>query len=290
MSTKVTPLHPSSLRTERADRLLTGAASHLLLALFTLVVVYPVAWMVFSSFKTQTELLSNIWGLPRSLAWENYADAWRTAGLGRALFNSVFVALASVALVIAVASPAGYALAKFRFRFATLIFLVFVLTMQAPVPVIPLYVLLVKLRLTDSYLGYILPLVAGGLPLAIFIFRAFFTTIPRELEEAAMVDGSTRLGAFLRVVMPVSTPAIATVAILQFLAAWNEYFLALILIRSPELRTLPLALQVFFFEWGRTEWGQIFAALSVGSVPMIVLYVLMQRRFIQGLTAGAVKG
>ena len=290
MSTKVTPLHPSSLRTERADRLLTGAASHLLLALFTLVVVYPVAWMVFSSFKTQTELLSNIWGLPRSLAWENYVDAWRTAGLGRALFNSVFVALASVALVIAVASPAGYALAKFRFRFATLIFLVFVLTMQAPVPVIPLYVLLVKLRLTDSYLGYILPLVAGGLPLAIFIFRAFFTTIPRELEEAAIVDGSTRLGAFLRVVMPVSTPAIATVAILQFLAAWNEYFLALILIRSPELRTLPLALQVFFFEWGRSEWGQVFAALSVGSVPMIVLYVLMQRRFIQGLTAGAVKG
>ena len=290
MSTKVTPLHPSSLRTERADRLLTGAASHLLLALFTLVVAYPVAWMVFSSFKTQTELLSNIWGLPRSLAWENYADAWRTAGLGRALFNSVFVALASVALVIAVASPAGYALAKFKFRFATLIFLVFVLTMQAPVPVIPLYVLLVKLRLTDSYLGYILPLVAGGLPLAIFIFRAFFTTIPRELEEAAIVDGSTRLGAFLRVVMPVSTPAIATVAILQFLAAWNEYFLALILIRSPELRTLPLALQVFFFEWGRSEWGQVFAALSVGSVPMIVLYVLMQRRFIQGLTAGAVKG
>ena len=290
MSTKVTPLHPSSLRTERADRLLSGAVSHLLLAIFTLVVVYPVAWMVFSSVKTQTELLSNIWGLPRSLALSNYADAWRAAGLGRALFNSVFVSLSSVLLVVAFASLAGYALAKFRFRFATLIFLVFVLTMQAPVPVIPLYVLLVRLRMTDSYLGYILPLAAGGLPLAIFIFRAFFTTIPRELEEAAIVDGSSRLGAFLRIIMPVSTPAIATVAILQFLAAWNEYFLALILIRSPELRTLPLALQVFFFEWGRSEWGQVFAALSVGSVPMIVLYVLMQRRFIQGLTAGAVKG
>jgi raffinose/stachyose/melibiose transport system permease protein len=290
VSTKVTPLHPSSLRTERADRLLSGAVSHLLLAIFTLVVVYPVAWMVFSSVKTQTELLSNIWGLPRSLALSNYADAWRAAGLGRALFNSVFVSLSSVLLVVAFASLAGYALAKFRFRFATLIFLVFVLTMQAPVPVIPLYVLLVRLRMTDSYLGYILPLAAGGLPLAIFIFRAFFTTIPRELEEAAIVDGSSRLGAFLRIIMPVSTPAIATVAILQFLAAWNEYFLALILIRSPELRTLPLALQVFFFEWGRSEWGQVFAALSVGSVPMIVLYVLMQRRFIQGLTAGAVKG
>ncbi len=275
---------------KRLDRLVTGVLSHLVLAIFALIVVYPVAWMVFASLKDQTDLLGNIWGLPRSWAWRNYGDAWRTAGLGRALANSIFVSLATVVLVVAIAAPAGYALAKFRLRYATAIFLVFVLTMQAPVPVIPLYVLLVRLHMTDSYVGYILPLAAGGLPLAVFVFRAFFLTIPRELEEAAVVDGSTRLGAFLRVVMPVSTPAVATVAILQFLAAWNEYFLALILIRSPELRTLPLAIQVFFFDWGRTDWGPIFAALSVGSIPMIVVYVLMQRRFVQGLTAGAVKG
>jgi raffinose/stachyose/melibiose transport system permease protein len=181
-------------------------------------------------------------------------------------------------------------LAKFRLKFGTFILLVFVLTMQAPVPVIPLYVLLVKLHLTDSYIGYILPLTANGLPLAVFVFRAFFTTIPRDLEDAAVVDGSTQLGAFLRIVMPISVPAVATVAILQFLASWNEYFLALILIRSPELRTLPLSIQVFFYDWGKTDWGPIFAALSVGSVPMILLYIVMQRRFVQGLTAGAVKG
>lgn len=290
MSTTIMPERSPVPWRARADKQLTRATSHLLLAFFTLIVVYPVAWMVMSSFKTQSELLQNIWGLPRSMAWSNYVQAWETANLGRAMFNSVLVALSSVLLVVIVASPAGYALAKFKFRFATIIFLVFVLTMQAPVPVIPLYVLLVRLRLTDSYVGYILPLVAAGLPLAIFIFRAFFLTVPREIEEAAIVDGNTRFGAFLRIVMPISTPAIATVAILQFLAAWNEYFLALILIRSPELRTLPLALQVFFFEWGRSEWGQVFAALSVGSVPMILLYVLMQRWFIQGLTAGAVKG
>lgn len=277
-------------RGRRVDHLATGLLSHLVLAVFALVVVYPVAWMVFASLKDQSDLLGNIWGLPRSWAWGNYGDAWRTAGLGRALVNSLVVSLATVVLVAAIAAPAGYALAKFRLRYATAIFLVFVLTMQAPVPVIPLYVLLVRLHLTDSYVGYILPLTAGGLPLAVFVFRAFFLTIPRELEEAAIVDGSTRLGAFLRIVMPISTPAVATVAILQFLAAWNEYFLALILIRSPELRTLPLAIQVFFFDWGRTDWGPIFAALSVGSIPMIVVYILMQRRFVQGLTAGAVKG
>jgi raffinose/stachyose/melibiose transport system permease protein len=202
----------------------------------------------------------------------------------------MFVSLSTVVLVVAITAPAGYALAKFKLRFGTVILLIFVLTMQAPVPVIPLYVLLVKLKMTDSYIGYILPLTAGGIPLAIFIFRAFFTTVPRELEEAAVVDGSTRVGAFLRIVMPVSVPAVATVSILQFLGSWNEYFLALILIRSPELRTLPLAIQVFFYDWGRTDWGPIFAALTIGSLPMILLYIVMQRRFVQGLTAGAVKG
>jgi raffinose/stachyose/melibiose transport system permease protein len=290
VSTKATVAQSTGLRGERVQRRLTAATSHLLLLFFTLVVVYPVAWMVFASLKDQGELLSNVWGLPRSLAWQNYSTAWKTAGLGQALFNSVVVSLSTVVLVIAVASPAGYALARFRFRFSTAIFLLFILTMQAPVPVIPLYVLLVKLHMTDSRLGYIMPLVAGGLPLAIFIFRAFFTTIPRDLEEAAIVDGSTRFGAFLRIVMPISVPAVATVAILQFLAAWNEYYLALILLRSPALRTVPLAIQVFFFDWGRTQWGPVFAALSVGSVPMIVLYALLQRRFIQGLTAGAIKG
>jgi ABC-type glycerol-3-phosphate transport system permease component len=182
-----------------------------------------------------------------------------------------------VLLVVTVSAPAGYAFAKFRFRFATFLFLLFVLTMQAPVPVIPLYVMLVRLRMTDSYLGLILPMVAGGLPLAIFIFRAYFLSIPRELEEAAVVDGCTRWGAFRRVVLPLSSPAIATISILQFLGAWNEYFLALILIRSPERRTIPLAIQVFFYSFGRSEWTQVFAALTIASLPMIIIYILLQR-------------
>ncbi|MGH2548418.1 MAG: carbohydrate ABC transporter permease [Thermomicrobiales bacterium] len=281
---------PAQSKAAKRLQLLERFATHLVLLIFAIIVVYPVIWMAMASVKSQGDLLDNIWGLPSAFRWSNYSEAWKAASLGRALFNSIFVSLSTVGLVIAIAAPCGYALAKFKLRFGTLILLVFVLTMQAPVPVIPLYVLLVKLHLTNSYIGYILPLTAGGLPLAIFVFRAFFTTIPRDLEDAAVVDGSTQLGAFLRIVMPISVPAVATVAILQFLASWNEYFLALILIRSPELRTLPLAIQVFFYDWGRTDWGPIFAALSVGSIPMILLYIVMQRRFVQGLTAGAVKG
>jgi raffinose/stachyose/melibiose transport system permease protein len=264
--------------------------SHIVLATFAIIVVYPVVWMVFASFKSETELVTNIWGPPQALAFENYVEAWRTANLGFALLNSVIVSLAVVVLVTVLAAMAGYALAKFRFRFATAILLIFILTMQAPVPVIPLYVMLVQLGLTNSYPALILPMVAGGLPLSIFIFQAYFRTIPRELSEAAVVDGCSPLVAFLRVIIPISAPVFATIAILQFLGAWNEYFLPLILIRSPEMRTLPLAIQVFFYDWGRSEWSQVFAALTIGSVPMIVVYLLMQRQFIQGLTSGAVKG
>ena len=290
MSAQTPYIVPQASKTAKRLKRIERIATHLILIVFAVIVVYPVIWMVFASLKGSGELLSNIWGVPRSIETKNYREAWKAAHLGRALFNSIFVSLSTVVLVVAITAPAGYALAKFKLRFGTVILLIFVLTMQAPVPVIPLYVLLVKLKMTDSYIGYILPLTAGGIPLAIFIFRAFFTTVPRELEEAAVVDGATRVGAFLRIVMPVSVPAVATVSILQFLASWNEYFLALILIRSPELRTLPLAIQVFFYDWGRTDWGPIFAALTIGSLPMILLYIVMQRRFVQGLTAGAVKG
>jgi len=274
----------------RVERGLVKFSSHLILAFFTAAIVYPVVWMGLASLKTRAEIVTNVWGLPRSPAWENYRGAWESANLGSALFNSCVVSLSTVVLVICLAAVAGYAFARFQFRFSALLFLIFVFTMQAPTPVIPLYVMLVRLRLTDSLVGLILPMVAGGLPLAIFIFRAFFQSIPGELLDAAKVDGCTELGAFTRVVVPISGPAVATVAVLQFVGAWNEYFLALILIRSASMRTIPLAIQVFFYAWGRTEWEQVFAALCVGSFPMIALYVFMQRQFIQGLTAGSLKG
>lgn len=272
------------------ERWLITLGSHLILAVFTVVIVYPVLWMLLASLKSNSEIVTNVWGVPQTLQWENYTGAWESADLGYALLNSVLVSVGTVLLVTILAALAGFAFAKFSFRFALTLFLLFVFTMHAPAPVIPLYVMLVKLGLTDSRLGLILPMTAGGIPLAIFIFRAYFQSIPRELLDAAKVDGCTELVAFLRVVLPISGPALATVAILQFVGAWNEYFLALILVRSAEMRTIPLAIQVFFYAWGRTEWEQVFAALSIGSLPMILLYILMQRHFIQGLTAGSVKG
>ena len=280
----------SLFRSSRVERIFFAVVSQIILVFFTVVIVYPVVWMVFASFKSRSEVVTNIWGLPTTLHWENYTGAWQSAKLGHALFNSVMTSAGSVTLVVALASIAAYAFARMRFRGSMALFLLLVFTMHAPVPIIPLYVMLVKMGLTDSRMGLILPMAAGGLPLSIFIFRAFFQSIPSELMDAAKVDGCTELSAFLRVVVPISGPAIATVAILEFVGAWNQYFLALVLLRSDTMRTMPLAIQVFFYAWGRTEWAQVFAALTIGSLPMILLYIIMQRQFIQGLTAGSVKG
>lgn len=267
------------------------ALIYLIIGAFTVVVGYPVLWMILASFKTKTELYINIWGLPQSLYLANYEYAWRVSKMGNYILNSVIVSLATVAIILAVASIAAYAFAKFRFRGKNVLLYLFIFSMLVPsqVTIIPLYAVITQLKLTNTYFALILPYSAGGLPLSIFLLRAFFQSMPGEVEDAARIDGCSNFQTFLRVVLPVSTPGLATVTILQFMNAWNEFFLALIFIRRPELRTIPLGLQAFFFEF-QVEWQYLFAALSMATVPVIVVYVLMQRQFIAGLTSGAVKG
>ena len=275
----------------RPGRWLGEAVRYAVVGLATVVVGYPVFWMLQQSFKTKFELYANVWGLPQQLFLDNYVQAWRIARMGTYIFNSVVVSVATVVVVLVLASLAGYAFARMRFAGRQVLFYAFVFTLIVPlqVTIIPLYAVVSGLGLTNTYFALILPYAAGGLPLSIFLLRAFFESVPREIEEAARIDGCSELAAFWRVVLPISGPGLATVTILQFLAAWNEFLLALIFIRNPALRTIPLGLQAFFFEYS-VEWGYLFAALSMATVPVIIVYVLMQRHFITGLTAGAVKG
>jgi len=283
MSTDLAALRPA--------RLMGGAVRYGVVGFATVVVGYPVLWMLLQSFKTKFELYSNIWGLPQQLFVDNYVQAWRIARMGTYILNSVIVSVGTVALVLVVASLAGYAFAKLRFPGRDVLFYTFVFTLIVPVQVtiIPLYAVVSGLGLSNTYFALILPYAAAGLPLSIFLLRAFFASVPREIEEAARIDGCSELAAFWRVVLPISGPGLATVTILQFLGAWNEFLLALIFIRNPALRTIPLGLQAFFFEYS-VEWGYLFAALAMATVPVIVVYVVMQRQFIKGLTAGAVTG
>ena len=275
----------------RMTRILGGAIRYGVVGLATVVVGYPVVWMLLQSFKSKFELYSNVWGLPQQLFVDNYVQAWRIAHMGTYIFNSLIVSISTVAVVLVVASLAGYAFAKLRFRGREVLFYMFVFTLIVPVQVtiIPLYAVVSGLGLSNTYFALILPYAAAGLPLSIFLLRAFFQSVPREIEEAARIDGCTEFAAFTRVVLPISGAGLATVTILQFLGAWNEFVLALIFIRNPALRTIPLGLQAFFFEYS-VEWGYLFAALAMATVPVIVVYVLMQRQFIKGITAGAITG
>jgi raffinose/stachyose/melibiose transport system permease protein len=270
-------------------QVLAGTSRYGLLLGCATIIGYPVLWMVLQSFKSAAEMYANIWGMPQVILLENYARAVEM-GMVRYIVNSTVVAAGTVLCILVGASLAAYAFSKFAFVGNRALFFLFIFTLVVPMQamIIPLYAVLVSLRLTNTYLALILPYAAAGLPVSIFLLRTFFDTIPRELEEAARIDGCSDFGAFWRVVLPISGPGLAAVAILQFVNAWNELVLALVAIRNPALRTIPLGLQIFVAD--QVEWGPVFASLSMATLPVIVVYVMMQRHFIRGLTAGAIKG
>jgi raffinose/stachyose/melibiose transport system permease protein len=264
--------------------------AYLLIVVFSLVVAYPLIAVLFDSFKTSVQFFNNPWSLPTSLDWSNYQYAWSVAHIPRFMLNSAIVSGATIVLTLTLSSMAAYAFSSFRFAGNRPLFVMFILLLivPAPVSIIPLYVIVTRLHLINTYFALILPYTSGSLPLSIFILRAFFDSIPRDLTDAARIDGCSHARAFISVILPISKPGLATVTILTFLGAWNEFFLALIFIHDPNFMTLPLGLQSFFYQYF-TEWPYVFAALCMANIPVIIVYVLMQRQFISGLTAGALK-
>jgi len=264
---------------------------YLVLTLFTGIVLFPLVAMVFGSFKTQFQFYTNPWGVPSTLIWDNFSYAWNMAQIPRFMLNSIIVAASTVCLTLLLASAAAYGFSSFQFRGSRPLFLLFVLLLIIPLPVaiIPLYVIVVHLHLVDTYLALILPYTSGSLPLAIFLLRASFQAIPQEITSAARIDGCSPFGAYVRIALPLARPGLATVTILAFIGSWNEFFLALIFIRDPALMTLPLGLRTFVFQYS-TQWTYLFAALTMSIIPIVVVYVAMQRQFISGLASGALAG
>jgi raffinose/stachyose/melibiose transport system permease protein len=280
-----------SIAARRPRTWLGRGTTYLVLMLFTGIVLFPLVAMVFGSFKTQFQFYANPWGVPSTLIWDNYRYAWNVAQIPRFLLNSIIVAAGTVCLTLLLASAAAYGFSSFQFRGSRPLFLLFILLLIIPVPVaiIPLYVIVVRLHLVDTYLALILPYTSGSLPLAIFLLRASFQAIPREITSAARIDGCSHFGAYVRIVLPLARPGLATVTILAFISSWNEFFLALIFIRDPALMTLPLGLRTFVFQYS-TQWTYLFAALTLSIVPIVVVYVALQRQFISGLASGALAG
>lgn len=264
---------------------------NLLMLLAMVVALLPFVW----AFLTSVKLEHQIYAFPPELipnpfTWFNYASEFQ-GGLAQGLFNSAFVSLFAVLLTVSASSLAAYPLARMRFRGSQLVLFSIILPMMIPglVNLVPTYLILSAFGLLDTYLGLILIYWVGSLPVAVWILRGFFQTIPRELEEAAVVDGCSRLQTLVQIILPISRPALVTVALLTFLAAWNDFIVASIITTSAEMRTA----QIFLYaNIGDVEvnWGGLMAAALVVSAPVVILFLFLQRSFISGLTSGAVKG
>ncbi len=262
------------------------------LGVASLAVLYPFWVLVTDSLKTQGEFAIDPLGFPKRLLLANYLSAWGAARLGRLMLNSALVSAATVLLTLALASAAAYGFSAFRFRGGSVLYLSIVAMISIPIQVyvLPLYVIVIRLGLVNNYLGLILPYCASSLPLAILLLRSAFDALPQELMDAARVDGCRRYEAFVRIVLPLSRPVLAVVAIFTFVLAWNEFFLALVFIQDPRLRTLPLGLQVFIIDEFQADFPRMFATLALAIAPIVAVYVAMQRHFVEGLTGGALKG
>jgi raffinose/stachyose/melibiose transport system permease protein len=270
------------------DVLIRVIVTTVLLAL-AVAVIYPLLWMMLSGFKDNSEVFGHPWGLPGALRWHNFVDAWNQ-GVVRYLGNSVFVTAASIVLVTLFSAWAAYGLTRLNIPFSQPLLLLILggLMLSPTVALIPLFRLLQSIHLYNTYWALILLYTAFRIPFTVFLIRAYMIGLPREVEDAAYIDGATRWQTFWRVILPMCRPIMVSAAMLQALFAWNEFAFALVFINSDNLKTLPVGL-VDMQSRLLTNWPVMFAGLAIASVPMILLFLVGQRQFIRGLAEGTGK-
>jgi multiple sugar transport system permease protein len=254
--------------------------------------LFPFYWLINTSLKTGADLSSaNL--LPPNPTLDNYTSIFKDSAFTMALRNSAIVAGSVTILSLLIGSFAGYALARLHlpFKFLILAILLSISTFPPIAIAAPVFEIWTDIGLYNTYLGLILPSLAFGLPLTVYILASFFRDIPPELEEAALIDGATRFQAFRKIIVPLGAPGVVTAGLLVFIFAWNEFLFAITLTSTPERRTVPAAIAFFT---GSTQFeiplGTISAASVVVTIPLIALVLIFQRRIVAGLTAGAVKG
>ncbi len=264
---------------------------HLVLLAVSSLCIFPLWWAFSSSLKTQATVFSDMSFFPANPQWSNYVEAWTKGHFSTYFLNSCFYTTVVVAGVILISSLAAYAFSRFEFPGRDFLFFMLISTMMIPVPgtIIPLYVLLVKLGLANTQLGYILPQINGGLALGIFLLKTFFDDLPKELEESARIDGCGRLRVYWHIALPLAKPAIAVLAIFNVLNVWNEYILAMLVLSDRAL--MPLQRGLMVFQGAHiTQYPLLMAGIIITIAPVILIYLALQKYIIKGITAGAVKG
>ncbi len=278
-------LHSRQLRKTFRSLLLYSLAG-----LIALICLIPILWMAKTSFETPQFIRSaQIQFWPIKFTLENYRDVLTNphAMILRAMLNSVIVALIATVLNLMITVSAGYAMSRFEFKGKLIfgIYLLMVYMIPRTLMLIGMFVMLAKMGLINKLMGLVIVYAATGITLSIWWLKGYFDSIPRELEEQAMIDGCSRVGTLRRIVLPLSMPAIVAVGLFQFVDCWNEFMLALTIIQSPQLRMLPVQI-VFFMGIQRVEWGPVMAFSMIVAIPAVILFSFAQRNMVSGLMAG----
>jgi len=264
---------------------------HTGLLIWAFLAVYPLVWILLTSLKFTPELYKDPFGLPLNWKWSNYQEAWVFAKMGTYFLNSIVVTVLSTVLVLGLSSTTAFVLARFDFRLKSLVwgYVLFGFLIPHSLMLIPLAIFTRTLGIYNSLWGLALVYAAVGLPWNVFFLRAFMETIPNELEEAAVMDGAGMWTVFWHIILPLSTPALATMATFHILSAWSEFILALVLTGDVGSRTLPVGISLLEGHFASNEPG-VAAGMVITIVPAVIAYGFLQRFLIKGLTAGAVKG
>jgi raffinose/stachyose/melibiose transport system permease protein len=275
----------------RLGELFKKGITYLIVLFWSLLVLIPLGIVLSVAVKSPSELLKNPFGWPTQFAWSNFSDAWNNAALGQALFNSVLITGVSIVVLIICGASAAYPLARQRGVWSHRLYLYFVAGIIVPFQlcIIPLYKEMHDLHLINSYYGACLLYIASNLPLVIFLYTGFIKTVPRELEEAAAIDGASPLRIFWEIIFPLLQPVTATVVITASLSIWNDLFIPLLFLQKNEMQTLPMAIYSFTGQYNN-NWSLIFASVIVSSLPLVLLFLFLQRHFIKGIAGGAMKG
>ncbi|WP_372492349.1 carbohydrate ABC transporter permease [Micromonospora cabrerizensis] len=287
-----TPVAPRD-RPVRRELGLGNALSHGFLLFWGLLTVLPLLWMFISSFKTNGEILSDPWGLPGALHWDNWARAWTGAHIGRYFLNSLVVVTGSVTLTMLMGATAAYVFARYEFRGRQVVYYLFVGGLMFPVflALVPLFFVVRNAGLFGTWKGLILVYAAYSLPFTVFFLTAFFRTLPTTVAEAAMVDGCGHFRLFFRVMLPMARPGMISVAIFNFLSHWNQFLLPQVLMQGDDSKWM-LAQGLFALSVSQGyagDYARLFAGLSIAVLPVLAIYVAFQRQVQAGLTAGQLK-
>jgi N-acetylglucosamine transport system permease protein len=267
------------------------------LGFWAALVIFPMLWSVMTSFKTDAEIFFSPWGLPSTLVFDNFVRAWVKARMGDYLFNTLLIIIPALFLTLLLSAMASYVLARFEFKGRTFITYLFLIGMIFPIflALVPLYFVMQKTTLLDTFFGLILVYVAFSLSFTTFFMTNFFKTLPKELGEAAMLDGASQYDIFFRVYLPLAQPGLLTMGIFNFLGQWNQYILpnTLMITNNDEVTHYVLSQGLYYLQaqqFYQNDWSGLFAAVTIVMIPTLVVYLIFHDRIEAGMTAGALKG